>query len=287
MRANRIALAIFVALSEATAWGHGPQIQITNDGDKIVTRRLIADAPYSGSLTSATSVYVMPLLPTSGVWYSQPNSALDPILGVPSYFSGPGLTYGYDLADGGPQAFAAGSVLSLEFTAGLKRWNGSSFTDAGATELKAFRGSNVNITSPPQNFAITSDAGPFDSLSLAAVAANYGSEGAEVHGTINFALLGDGSSPTSSSGAETDGIYLLNLRLSSTQAGLAASDEYFFVLSKNAAPSELTDAVSSLGFAPPLVEWTNVPEPCGCALAVFGAAIVAAKRLAARRRGGR
>ena len=89
----------------------------------------------------------------------------------------------------------------------------------------------MNIASPTENFAVTSDAAPFDSVSLPAIAANYGAEGAEVHNSLRFALLGDGASPTS---ASPDGIYLLKLQLSSTQAGLAPSDAYHFVLYKNA-----------------------------------------------------
>src|SRR4051812_20947900 len=166
MRAIAYALATLLVLTAASAYAHGPQIQVTNDNGKIVTRRLMADAPYSNSLTTATSVYVIPLLDFNGVWYSRPNNAIDPILGVPSFPSGPGFAYGYDLADGGAQSFEAGSVLSSAFTNGLKKWNGANFIDAGATQLKAFRGSNVNITSPAESFAITSDTGPFDSLDL-------------------------------------------------------------------------------------------------------------------------
>jgi hypothetical protein len=150
--------------------------------------------------------------------------------------------------------------LSVGFADGLKRWNGAAFTDAGGTQLKGFRGSNVNVSSPPEHFAITSDSGPFDSVSLAAVAAGYGGEGAEVHGSFRFALLGDGSSPTS---ASPNGVYLLTMQVSSTQTGLSASDPYYFVLSKNAAAADVAAAVESLGIAPSLVQWV-VPEP-GCA----------------------
>jgi hypothetical protein len=265
MRAPMVALALSTALASLTAQAHGPQIQITNDNGKIVTRRLILDGPYSHSLTQPKSVYVMPLLDFESVWYSRPNHDIDPITHLPAFPSGPGLAYGYDLADGGPQAFAAGSILSVGFTDGLKLWNGAAFTDAGATELKAFRGSNVNIATPAANFAITSDTGPFDSVSLAAVAAGYGSEGAEVHSSLRFALLGDGSSPNSGS---PDGVYLLGLQLSSTQASLSASESYYFVLHKNTTPSAIEDAVQSLGFAASAVQY--VPEPSGGVLLAMG-----------------
>jgi hypothetical protein len=243
------------------AFAHGPQIQITNDNGTIVTRRLIAEAPYSTFVTAPTSVYVMPLLPFGGMLYSRPNGAINPITMSLTYPSGPGLAYGSDLADGGPQNFAAGSVLSVALLDGLRRWNGTSFVDAGATQLKAFRGPNANIDSPAANFAVTTDAGPFDSLSLAAVAAGYGSEAAEVHSSLRFALLGDGSSPTS---ASRDGVYLLTMQLSSSQIGLAPSNPYYFVLHKNAA-AEVGAAVQSLGIAPELVQY--VPEPVSLLLA--------------------
>jgi hypothetical protein len=261
MRAVPLALALFAALASSITWAHGPQIQITNDNNKIVTRRLLLDGPYNNSLTPPKSVYVMQLMPFESVWYSRPNNGIDPITQLPAFPSGPGLAYGYDLADGGAQEFDEGSILSVGFIDGFKQWTGAAFADAGATQLKAFRGSNVNITSPAANFAITSDSGPFDSVSLAAVAAGYGAEGAEVHSTIRYALLGDGSSPTSSS---PDGVYLLSLQLSSAQAGLSPSDPYYFVLHKNASPSAIEAAVQSLGFAPSAVQY--VPEPSSAVL---------------------
>ena len=268
MRARTFALALSAALATSPALCHGPQIQITEDNQKIVTRELHLDGPYSTALTSPKSVYVMPLLPLDGVWYSRPNNTPSTTIpGLPEFPSGPGLAYGYDLADGGPQAFAQGSVLSIGFADGLKRWNGSMFADAGATQLKGFRGSNVNISSPPENFAITSDSGPLDSVSLAAVAAGYGGDGVEVHGSLRFALLGDGSSATS---ASSDGVYLLTMQVSSTQSGLSSSDPYYFVLNKNAAAGDVAAAVQSLGIAPALVQWI-VPEPASAKLVAIGA----------------
>jgi hypothetical protein len=263
MRACAFATGLLFALAASPAFGHGPQIQISNDNNKIVTRELHLDGPYSTALTSPKSVYVLPLLPLDGVWYSRPNNTPSTTIpGLPEFPSGPGLAYGYDVADGGPQAFDQGSVLSIGFADGLKRWSGATFADAGATQLKSFRGSNVNVSSPPENFAITSDSGPFDSVSLAAVAAGYGSDGAEVHGTIRYALLGDGTAPTSGS---PDGVYLLTMQISSTQPGLSASDPYYFVLSKNGGAADVFAAVHSLGVAPDLVQWL-VPEPSSAAL---------------------
>lgn len=256
MRARIIVLGAWIALATTMARAHGPQIQITNDADKVITRQLISDAPYSSTLTSPTKVYVMPLMPFGGVWYARPNNEVDPILSQPTFFSGPGLAYGYDQVDDGPQAFVEGSVLSVGFTDGLKHWTGAIFADAGDTQAKAFRGSNVDIADPPESVGVTTDNSPFDSVSLEPVLANYGSAGTEVHGTIRFALLGDGTSPTS---ASLDGVYLLSLQLASSQAGLAPSDEYFFVLHKNVLAETVAAAVESLGVAPSLVQF--VPEP--------------------------
>src|SRR5688572_15313039 len=198
MRTCMFALAVSTALAAAAARAHGPQIQITIDNNKIVNRELHLDGPYGNAVTAPKTVYVMSLLQFDGVWYSRPNGALDPITLLPAFPSGPGLAYGSDLADGGSQAFSVGSVLSVNFADGLKRWNGTTFVDAGATQLKAFRGSNVNINTPPENFGITTDIGPFDSLSLAAIATDYGTAGPEAHSSLRFALLGDGTSPSSS-----------------------------------------------------------------------------------------
>jgi hypothetical protein len=266
MRASTLALALAALFAAAPACAHGPQLQITNDNGKIVTRQVILEEPYSSSLTPPKSVYVMPLLEFAGAWYSRPNNVPSATVpGAPEYPSGPGFAWGYDMVDGGPQAFAEGSVLSVSFTNGLQRWNGTtSFVDAGDTQLKAFRGSNANISSPPENFAITSDGAPFDSVSLAATAANYEPG---VHGSLRFALLGDGASPTS---ASPDGVYLLSMQLGSTQAGLSASDPYYFVLHKNAAMQQVRGAVKSLDFPSELVQWI-VPEPGITALVAISA----------------
>lgn len=248
---------------------HGPQMQVTNDNGKIVTRNVILDGPYSTQLTTPKSTYVMPLLESSGIWYSRPNPQVDAITQAPLFTSGPGLAYGYDLADGGPQAFAAGSVLSVQLTSGLQRWDGSQFVDAGTTQLKAFRGSDPAIQTPDANFAVTSDAAPFDSLSLAALAENYGSEAEEAHASIRYVLLGDGASPTS---AASDGVYLVSLRLTSSQTDLAASDPYQFVLHKNANPTALSAAIGSLNVPADRVQY--VPEPGTCGLLLVGLGVL-------------
>jgi hypothetical protein len=261
MRARMFVFGFVAALATPVASAHGPQLQITNDNNKIVTREVFVERPYE-PLSSAKSAYVMPLEESGGVWYSRPNNTL--VADVPAYPSGPGLAFGYDRLDGGDRTFAAGSILSIAFTDGLKLWNGAAFADAGATQLKGFRGSNAAISAPAENFAVTSDGGPFDSLSLAAISATYD---AEAHSSLRWALLGDGASPTS---ASPDGVYLLGLQLSSTQVGLAPSDPYYLVLHKNASPSDVAAAVASLGFAPELVQ--AVPEPATAAMMLLGLA---------------
>jgi hypothetical protein len=238
---------------------HGPQIQITVDNGQISTRELLIDSPYSVALTSPKSLYVMPLkpstVPAGTVWYSRPNQALNPSSLQPAFPSGPGLAYGFDLADNsGPQDFAAGSTISVEFTAGLKYWNGAAFIDPGATQLMAFRGSNI---AAPTASATTSDSGPFAGVPLAPVEASYGSQGDDIHTGLRFALLGDGTSYTS---GVSDGLYLLSLRISNTPAGPAPSDEFYFVLSKHVAWPTAAAAVNSLGIAPSLQQWL-IPEP--------------------------
>ncbi len=277
---STIATAGWACTASLACWAHGPQIQITQAGGQIVTHELFLEAPYTAP-SPPKSVYVMPVLPTSGVWYARPSGAISPLTSTLLYPSGPGLAYGSDLADGGPQDFAAGSAISLGFLDGLKRWDGASaaFVDAGDTQLKAFRGSNENIDTPPENFAITSDAGPFDSVLLAAVADGYGSDGAGVHGSFRYAFLGDGVSPAV---APADGVYLFTMQVSTTQSGVGPSDALNFVLHKNAGGAELSAAVASLHVAPGLVQ--VVPEPLSLPLASVASCLIFAMPLRLRER---
>jgi hypothetical protein len=258
------ALAFGVALAGSLAYGHGPQIQITIDPEvaKIVTREIVPDEDYFNALTIPKQVYVMPLLDYSGVWYSRPNDAPHPILpNQPQYFSGPGFTYGFDRADGGTQEFAQNSVLTLNFTEGLKLWDGAAFNDPGLTQFKAFSGSNIDTAS---NFTVTTDGGPSGPVTVGTVGLNYSPN---VHVTIRYGLLGNGTTSLSDS---PNGVYLASLQLSSTQDGLAPSDEFLFVLPKNVPYATVVAAVDSLGYAPSAVQWL-IPEPGSLALASLGA----------------
>jgi hypothetical protein len=72
-------------------------------------------------------------------------------------------------------------------------------------------------------------------------------------------------------------VYLVSMKLTSTQVGLAPSDPYYFLLSKNASSDAVAAAVGSLGIAPGLVQ--VVPEPGTCVmLALAGIGLIAARR---------
>jgi hypothetical protein len=263
MRISVLALAVCAVLAVASARAHGPQIQITDDNNRLVSRQLFRNEPYT-TLSSPAAVYVIPMRQLGGIWYVEPNSDLDPILQQPAFPSGPGLAFGYDQVDDGPRDFAAGSTFSEYFIDGLKRWNGTAYIDPGSEQIGAFRGSAV----APADQAITSDSGPFSGITYPAISATYM---ADDHSSARFRLLGNGTDPLSPS---QDGIYLLSLRLTSIQPGLAPSDPFYFVLSKNATDGATLDAVNALvqshGISPSLVQF--VPEPSSLLLLAFGAA---------------
>jgi hypothetical protein len=260
MRALLLAPTIVSALIVTVpAFAHGPQLQITRDNDKITTRRIFREEPYTTSLTPPKSVYVIPLSETGGIWYSRPNNTPSATLpGQPEYLSGPGIAYGYDQVDGGTRAFASGQHFELNVIAGLRWWDGAAFVDPGLEQVEAFRS-----TGSP---AITSDsltpASPA-TLAYSNISATYNSN---AHSSASFRLLGDGVSPTA---ASDDGVYLLSMIYGSTEAGLSDSDPFYFVLHKKAAATDILAAVGSLGYAPSHVQY--VPEPVSFALMPVGA----------------
>lgn len=245
MRTFCVALVVLVALSATRTFAHGPQIQITRDGDTITTRQIFLDEPYS-PLSSAKRVYVIPLLETAGVWYSRPNNEPSHTLpGQPQFLSGPGIAYGVG------QTFAGGNRFELNLIAGLKWWDGSAFVDPGSEEIEAYRSSGSAVT----NDSLT-PASPA-TLLFPILPASYGTN---AHSSVSYRLLGDGISPTTSS---DDGVYLLTMSLTSTQLGSSgqklASDPFYFVLHKKASAADVQSAVSSLSIAASLVQY--VPEP--------------------------
>ncbi len=257
MRYKSLAAVLLTMVGGLPAAAHGPQIQITGDTGTIVTRQIAANTPDYTTLTDPTRVYVMPLLERNGTWFSRPNQTLS--FGDPLYYSGPGLAYGIDQVDGGPQVFAEGSTLSFRFTDALTLWNGVSLVDAGDAQLRAFRNMGLSDSSVERDFAITSDIPDLtDLVSINPVLQDYGTAGVFVHSSVRFALLGDGVTTTS---VPDDGVYIAALQLVSDQMGLAPSEEFYFVLHKNASPSTINAAVRSLGFDASLVQNTSVPEP--------------------------
>lgn len=250
-------------VASAAALAHGPQIQITNTGGKIVTRDLIGDGNYTGS-SPARSVYVMPVLEDLDIWYTRPNTAERPIIGGPKYYSGPGLAYGSQV--GSSEAFAAGGVFTLSFTDSLLAWDGTTFADPGNEQVRAFYGSPSSMSET----ATTADTGPLESLPFAPIASGYDTD---AHATARFQFLGNG---TDASVEPDDGIYLLSLKLSTSEAGIAASDDFYFVMHKNAPHSDIRAAIASLGVSPSAVQVVGqaIPEPSALAIVALAAGSV-------------
>lgn len=264
-----------VALAVGSAVAHGPQMQITATAGKIATRNILNDV-YE-SLTSVKSVYVMEVLEYRGVWYVRPETALNPpdhptAPGQPVYYSGPGLAFGLG------QTFAVGSSLSVNFTTGLELWNGTSFGDAGSTELQYYRGGSIGAAGQlinPTALIVTSDGGGTGFLSFPPIESGYTSE---AHSTARLRFLGDGTTPTAGSGPQTgtvatepaDGVYLASLALSSSDSSLASSDPYYFVMHKGVPWAEVAAAVGSLGYPNSAVQVLGVPEPTALGLAALG-----------------
>jgi hypothetical protein len=271
MRALVAALVAGAWLVVSIASAHGPQIQITRDDNQIIMRRLLREAPYSSRLTAPTSVYVIPLIATEGIWYSRPNNIPSPTVpGAPEYLSGPGVAYGYDQADGGPRDFDAGQHFELKLIDGLKWWDGSAFVDPGLEEIEAFRSTG----SPAQTTDGLTPATPV-TLAFSNVSATY-NDGA--HSNASFRLIG---APPNAFAPTDDGVYLLSMIYDSTEPGLEASEPFYFLLHKNAQSADILAAAGGLNVASSLVQY--VPEPGAAVFLTLGACFVAASC----RRGGR
>jgi hypothetical protein len=275
------ACAIFFVAGSVFA--HGPQLQVTADNGKIMTRSILNDV-YE-PLTSPKSVYVMEVLPYRGVWYARPETQLNPpdhatAPGQPTYYSGPGLAYGLG------HTFAEGSSFSINFLTGLQLWNGANFGDAGSAELQYYRGGSIGGDGQlinPTASVVTSDGSASPLLTFAAIGAGYNEE---AHSTARLRFLGDGTTTPAGSGPQTgtvasepaDGVYLASLVLSSSDSTLAASDPYYFVMHKGVPWSEVTAAVGSLGVPSFAVQVLGVPEPSALLLAATTAVGFAARR---------
>lgn len=277
MRASTLALAFALAIAALPAFAHGPQIQLTRDANgEIITHRIMNSLPsgeYPHELAPQTSVYVMPLTDRAdGAWRATPNNS-QLSNGDPEFLGWPGFMYahGYD-AITNPQPFPTGSRFILSFTQGLKSWGGvSSFVDAGATELEAYRGPS----NAPTALAKTSDTLPFQSLMFPGAAGiSFAADGADTHNTVHYRMLGNGTSIAS---PLADGVYLLSLQLSSTASStVTPSNPFYFVLHKGAEPAALAAAVSSLGFETSAVQ--VIPEPGNCVLLLAAALCTGSQR---------
>jgi hypothetical protein len=282
MRKGMFMLGACAALVVSTASAHGPQIQITVDtanSNKIITRQLILDEPYSSALglTAPASVYVMPVLPVT--FGGQPVARVKP---SNTQTFGPGFTYGYDQTLGGDRLFTANLNLHL---AGLQIWDGSAFVATGSNKEQVGllqSSSNVN----PDSTKTTASGGDL----AIPITATYT---ADAHSQVRFTLLGDGLDQYS---ASRDGVYLLTLQLNGTQTTpspiLTPSAPFYYILEKNVAFNDLTSVVNtfiaSQGISSGLVQYmANVPEPGALSLvtmSVFGVCMLWRSKQGARRR---
>lgn len=274
---SRMPIVCFSAIVFASsASAHGPQMQITVDAGKITTRQVLPGNTYSttNGLTAPASIYVLPV--NSVLFNGNPVSRVQPIT---TQTFGPGFTYGYDqfATPGGTRLFGANLDLKI---GGLKIWNGSSFVDTGAgLEQLGLLQSSSNVNPDTVKTVMGSD-----SHLTIPVSATYD---ADAHSSVRYQLLGDGLSPNV---ASRDGVYLVTLGLSGTQASptLTPSDTFYYILGKNVPINDLSSVVStfaaSQGIGSNLIQYgpTLVPEPAAIATVVIG--LVGMLRLTNRRR---
>lgn len=282
--------ACALALLTQGVFAHGPQMQITAEPigvgqSKIVTRSILTDTYFP--ITSPKSVYVMEVLPYRGVWYVRPETKLNApnhptAPGQPIYYSGPGLAYGVGTT------FAPGSALSINFLDGLQLWNGSSFVDAGSTELQHYRGGSIGSLGQlinPTASITTVDSNPSPLLSFPAIPTPEDGYGTESHSTARLRFLGDGTMPVEGTGTTATepgpGVYLASLVLSSDDPSVADSDPFYFVMHKGVPWSEVATAVKSLNFPNSSVQVLGIPEPSALALTAIASGIVCRRRYSA------
>ena len=242
----------------APVWGHGPQMQLTAEAGKIVTRQVLVDEYVP--LSPVTSIYVLPVANVSNVWVVQPPGTAG---------SGPGIAPGVGFVDAASHPFKTGNYTT-SIVDGLKKWSGASFVDAGDAQLQLYK----TVSGNPLT-ATTTDSGPFASLTYPLTIANE-----ESHTGMGFRFLGDGVSNTSEL---ADGVYLLSLKLST--AGLTDSDPFYFVLPKGVSPEQAGQATLAFagqqGIARDAVQaLAAIPEPAGLTLAAsaIGGCVAARRR---------
>jgi hypothetical protein len=284
MRKLTIAITLAVA-AVGTAFGHGVQVQITFNptSDKIETRQIVHTDTRPNAISDLKRVYVMPLMSQTGGagdgWYTRPDDTRN-AFNVPLHPTGPGVNFQYDDTQlpGSGWAFSGsatlpnlqGSNFGYSLLDGLKAWDGAGFVDPGAEQFQVFRGDGTTV---PTIMVNTSDSGPFASIALSTIA----SASSNAHSSMGYRMLGDGSSPgLGSPQAGDDGVYLLSLQLTSTAAGVGASDPFYYVMYKNVPQDDALAAAASLGFDESLID--VVPEPGALALLLAGAAFIVRRR---------
>ncbi len=271
----RTSTVLATIIVTGSALAHGPQLQITLDqNNKIVTREIVdttnpAGLPGSNlagyeTLTAPTSVFVIPAyLNNSGQHTLQPDN--------PHYLNGPGYTFRYETNTPGTNMYfdnaPLGSInlqdtsFSIQYISGLTRWNGSSFVDAGDTQLRAARSS---LTMDTQDGAAASTTIAYGALT---------SFSTVPHTSLTHLFLGDGISTTR---AVPDGIYKVSLQMFSSSGSIAASDPFDYIIYKGTGVNDALAAVSSLN---PAGAVQVVPEPTGLALlALPGLAMMIRRR---------
>jgi hypothetical protein len=297
-------------LAAAPVLGHGVQIQITFDlaAAKIKTGQVVhsnsaaSPVPFyarGDAIAPPARVYVMPLLDsqiTAGNgYYTRPTDYRNPITQAPQYPSGPGLSWRYEYQTAGTGWSLDGSTtlpnlrnsqFTIAFTDAFKSWNGSAFVDPGTEQFQAFAGDGTGAFVPGTTpDAVTSDAGPFDSMTLSAINPATPPAATSIpHSSVSFRLLGDGVDPAAPS---DDGIYLASLKLSSSAvfgAGntpVGDSDPFYFVMYKGSTLDEAMNVANAFAVANniPLDQvQAAVPEPGSLAAAGAVAALAARRR---------
>lgn len=141
----------------------------------------------------------------------------------PNFTSSPGL-------DSLVGAFQGGSQIGFDIRKALRKWDGSSFPQGAEgipperLQIKLGPAANTRVT-PASDELVTG-------FSLAV--SNSGNTVGEFHHHPGFTLLDPAS----------DGLYVVELQLWSTQSGLGTSEPYWMVFSQNAGEEELRAAAS-------------------------------------------
>ncbi len=280
---------VLIVMGAMPTFGHGPQMQITNDNNKITTRAVYLDEPYNvipNPPSNPTSVYIMPLAPINSfggtAYWVQPDA------GFPVSSPGIAWTYGWTYDTSAHTTFPAGANFVESLVGGLKKHDGSSFVTAP-------NGAQLQIFKTAANSGVSGSASPLVNLKAIAAPTSAVDNLLDDHTTVSFQLLGDGIVPSASHvpGAVGDGIYLAELKLGLNNQPATAdprtplynpsqpiqdSDSFYFVLYKGVS---VDSALAAAQGAFPSASIQVVPEP-----ALVGGVMVGLFWLYGRRRSG-